>query len=732
MSRGWKVLGFVGFVVVFEILTNVLIFLNPQQSEDFQFAHFLINAVTLVMLISLLFTTQKKSKELEQSTQKLNSIFDSLDVAIWSHDIKANVLIITPGIEKLYGYPLQQFYDDHLLWKKVIHPDDAHVLKEREELLKEEKSVTSVYRIIRPDGDVRWIQDSGIPTHDEKGEFIDFTSVLFDITEQKEGEERYKGLVEMSPDFIAVIRDWKLIFINEAGAKILGAERPPDLIGKPVMQFVPSDEAKKIYDTLQEMDQGQLAQKRFDLQINTYQQKKFDLEMSIMTVLYEGKMARLVVGRDITERKKAEEIIHQMAYYDSLTGLPNRNMFKDQLNNRLLNPINKEDKVAVLFLDLDRFKVINDTKGHTTGDLILRKVAIRLSDAVKDEGIVSRQGGDEFLILLTDTTNEKIENVAKSIINSLSQPLLLQNEEFFVTTSIGISLYPEDGDDQETLIKNADTAMYLAKERGKNNYQYYNHSLNQLSTRKMELEVELRRAIEKNQLFVHYQPQVELESEEIVALEALLRWEHPEYGLVSPAEFIPLAEETGLIVPIGTWVLRHVCEQLQIWKQKGISIRVAVNISVRQMQESTFSSCVREAIEEYGIDATSLELEITESIMQNIENSSAVLAELKELGVTISIDDFGKGYSSLSYLKHLPIDKIKIDKTFVDDICDHTNNGSIAKAIIDMGHNMNFTVIAEGIETIEQVSFLKQHNCKYGQGFHYSKPLPKEEVQKIL
>ncbi|WP_226670860.1 GGDEF and EAL domain-containing protein [Metabacillus litoralis] len=730
-STGSKWLKLISVLICLIVFNQVLLTIFQMNHIFLQLSYVMINICTVFVLIGLLIILRKTRKELNKSNQKLNNIFNSLDVALWSHDLKSDHLFINPGIEKLYGYQLKEFYQDYDLWKKVIHPDDLDVLTERAKLIKQGQPVTSNYRIMRPDGDVRWIQDTGIPTYDDRGNLIDFSGVLFDLTEQKEGEARYRGIVELSPDFIAVIRDWKFDFINDAGSKLIGVESPSDLVGKSILGYVSTSDVRRIRDILHEMDDKELEKNRFELQIVHVDGRKLDVEMSVMKLLYEGKVARLAVGRDITERKKADEIIHQMAYYDALTGLPNRNMFKKHLNNRLLN--NTGENLAVLFLDLDRFKVINDTKGHSTGDLVLQIVAKQLTEAVQNAGLVSRQGGDEFLILLDDTTNEKVETISQRIITAFSQPIYIEDDEFFVTPSIGISLFPEDGQDQEMLIKNADTAMYLAKDRGKNNYQYYNPSLNKLSTRKMKLEVALRKAIEKDELTICYQPQIELSTRKIVAVEALLRWNHPKYGGISPVEFIPIAEETGLIVPIGRWVLQKVSEQHKQWKEAGLtSLRVAVNVSVRQIQENDFADDVKRTIQEYKLNPLDLELEITESIMQNIENSTIVLNELKNLGVTISIDDFGKGYSSLSYLKHLPIDKIKIDKSFVDDISHSSNNGSIAKAIIDMGHNMNFTIVAEGIEEVQQVEFLMKNFCEYGQGYYFSKPVSADEVLSIV
>ncbi|WP_226677843.1 sensor domain-containing protein [Mesobacillus jeotgali] len=735
MGNDGKIQKYTGLSIIFFLLFAELIdWLTSFYYSMSEAVGYLIDLAVSFVFIALVFRVFKGMKntavDLQEHKKRLKSIFDTLDVAIWSHDLKTDTLLITSGIEKLYGHSSEEFYHDSTLWKKVIHPEDQHVLAEREAGFSRGEAVTSIYRIIRPDGEVRWIQDRGIPVIDENGNFADFTSVLFDITDRKESEGRYRSLVEMSPDLIAVYSRGKLDYINEAGCRLFKAESPAELIGRPISTLIPHDVLAHIKNRELTIDEDFEEKLWFEFKATQVDGQEIDVEMSAMPILYEGRMAEQIVGRDLTQRKKAEKTIKYMAYYDVLTGLPNRNMVRKHLNSALSNG---NGNLAVLFLDLDRFKIINDTKGHRVGDLLLKVVATRLKNAVKEQGLVSRQGGDEFIIVLKDFRKEQVIEVAERILNEFNEGITIEGQEFFVTPSIGISMAPEDGQDEETLIKHADTAMYLAKDRGKNNYQFYTDKLHGLSSRKMELENGLRKALEQNQLMLHYQPQVNLETGKIIGVEALVRWVHPEKGLISPAEFIPMAEETGLIVPLGKWVLEKAAAQNKVWQEKGYSpIPMSVNISVRQLQEDTFIDCVKQVLIDTQLAPNYLDFEITESVMQNSEKTALILDQLKELGITLAIDDFGTGYSSLSLLKHFPIDKIKIDKSFVDDIIHHSNQGAMVKTIIDMGHNLEFSVIAEGVEEREQVEFLLKNGCVIGQGYHFSRPLPMEEMEQLL
>ena len=445
----------------------------------------------------------------------------------------------------------------------------------------------------------------------------------------------------------------------------------------------------------------------------------------------EGKLLRANgVIVDITETKEYEEKIYLMAHHDSLTGLPNRHYLKNYLTSLVDSHVNQQ--MAILFIDLDRFKMINDTQGHTFGDVLLEKVADRLKGCLSKDDIIVRYGGDEFIIVLKNITKRKVEQTAETIIEKFREGFVIKGLEVFTTPSIGISLYPQDGTDIDTLIKNADAAMYLAKEKGKNNYQFYDYTLHEKNERKLKIESKLRKALERNEFVLHYQPKIELSTNRLVGIEALIRWNNKDLGFVSPADFIPVAEDLGLIVPIGEWVLREACAQCVEWQRLGFKdLSVAVNISPRQFKDPSFSDTVVNILKETGLGPYYLELEITESIMEDIKKSRLVLEKLKQAGVKVAIDDFGTGYSSLHYLCHLPINTIKIDKSFVDGI--HTSNEKVAilKTIIDMGRRLRFEIVAEGVERCDQAIFLLDNRCQVGQGYYFSKPLSVNEFERI-
>lgn len=434
------------------------------------------------------------------------------------------------------------------------------------------------------------------------------------------------------------------------------------------------------------------------------------------------------------ELKRSEEKNKKLAYYDSLTELPNRASFTEKLDQVMLT-LRKEEVVGVMYIDLDNFKNINDSIGHSYGDELLIDVTHRLRQAVDDNDYLARFGGDEFIVLSQNVSDlSEFDEKVKRIQKVFSYPFVLALKEFFVTISIGISFAPKDGKLTQSIIKNVDAAMYCAKEMGKNTYCYFDETINNKLMDKIELQSELRQAIEKEEFEVYYQAQINLNNDRIDGFEALVRWNHPTKGMIQPAEFIKIAEETGLIVPIGQWVLVEACKQLKKWNVKGYEdLNIAVNLSVRQFKDSDLLQMVHNAIDESGIEPKRLELEITESIaLYDIDYSIATIKQLKEIGVQFSLDDFGTGYSSMSYLKVLPIDNLKIDKSFLDTMIESNNEQKIVQAIVSLAQILDLVVIAEGVESAEQARFLKEVKCDKAQGYLYSKPIPKADATLLL
>ena len=441
----------------------------------------------------------------------------------------------------------------------------------------------------------------------------------------------------------------------------------------------------------------------------------------------------------LEDEREASELatveMEHLAYHDALTGLPNRPLFMDRLIMSVAQATRSNQKLAVFFLDLDRFKDINDSLGHSMGDGLLKSVAERIRRCVREGDTVARFGGDEFTLLIPKIDHiEDAAKIAQKILETLKIPFSIADHELFVTTSVGISIYPIDGSDPETLVRNADTAMYRAKDQGRDNYQLYAPAMNARALERLALENMLRKAISHRELVLYYQPIADMKTKAIVGVEALLRWNHPELGLLAPGHFISVAEMSGLIIPIGDWVLRTACKQTKLWQKRiDPELTVAVNLSARQFQQPNLTEIISEALEETGLDAKSLELEITESnAMQNAENTIYTLRELKSLGVRIAMDDFGTGYSSLNYLKKFPIDTLKLDQSFVREITTDSSDAAIATAVIAMAHSLNLKVIGEGVETEEQFEFLQRQKCDYIQGYLFSRPLAVENLETYL
>ncbi len=450
-----------------------------------------------------------------------------------------------------------------------------------------------------------------------------------------------------------------------------------------------------------------------------------------------GEIIRFVlIYTDVTERRNAAIEIERLAFYDSLTGLPNRVLLKERLSQMLARAKRNKEVVALLFIDLDHFKEVNDTLGHIYGDELLQIIAERLSSCLRSADSVARFGGDEFVVLLEGVSDrEGIKEVANKLLTALAQPLQLGDREIYTGGSIGISQFPEDGDDVDTLFKNADTAMYYAKDAGRNIYRFYSSEMHASALELLTLSGFLRHSLERNELFILYQPQISFISGTIIGVEALLRWKHPFLGMIPPDRFIPMAEETGLIIEIGSWVLKMACMDAMNWINNGLQpLRVSVNISAKQFRDQGLVGMVQKALKESGLPPHLLELELTEGMLiENISTTRNTLDALKKMGITLAIDDFGTGYSSLSYLKHFPLDRLKIDKSFVKEITEPSgDSAAIVDAIIALAHSLKLTVIAEGVEEREQVEFLKERHCDELQGYYFSRPLKRSHLEHLL
>jgi diguanylate cyclase (GGDEF)-like protein/PAS domain S-box-containing protein len=547
-------------------------------------------------------------------------------------------------------------------------------------------------------------------------------------------DEQYRMLFESNPHpmWVYDLETLEFIVVNNAAIQVYGFSRE-EFLSMTIQQIRPYEEIPALLQVvLQEITGLQGA--------GIWRHRKKDgtifyVEITTTSLTFNGRNARLVYAHDITERKRAEEKIHYLAYYDPLTGLPNRTLFTDRLTQALSHAQRNNNMLSVIFIDLNRFKYINDAMGHMIGDQLLQQTAQRIKTCLPLDGTVARMGDDEFVILIPeiDHATDPVKTI-ELIFQYFAAPFHLDNQEIFITASAGIAIYPADGDDANTLIKNAYAAMCRAKEYGGNHHQFYSRFMNVDIKERLVLENQIRHALESQEFVLYYQPRVHGQTGQIVGVEALIRWQHPHRGLLSPDQFINLAEDTGLIVPLGEWVLYTACAQNKAWQMLGFSpIRVAVNLSPLQFQQQNLVQLIVKILEQTGLDPHWLDLEITEStVMKDVNFTIQTLSYLQAMGIQISIDDFGTGYSSLNYLKRFPINTLKIDRSFVSDILTNTENAAIVKTIIALAQNLKLKAVAEGVETFEQRSFLTQQSCDEMQGYFFGEPVPAEEIVHLL
>jgi diguanylate cyclase (GGDEF)-like protein/PAS domain S-box-containing protein len=561
-------------------------------------------------------------------------------------------------------------------------------------------------------------------------------AVIAERRKREESEHWLATIVESSSDaIIGQTLDGIILSWNQAAERMYGYSAT-EMVGRSIANLSPPDRASELPQILDQVRRGERIE-HFETIRRCNDGKHINVSLTVSPIRDSGGIitGASIIARDITERRRTEERIRYLAQHDALTGLPNRVLFRDRIGQAIVQARRHQQLLAVLFLDLDGFKHINDSLGHQIGDHLLRMTARRLQRCLREGDTIARLGGDEFVMCLPGLNegNDAMP-VAAKILEALREPFYVEQHELHVSGSIGISLYPSDGDDAELLMRAADTAMYHAKESGRNNYQYFTARLNEAARRRLVIANLLHQALEREEFSLNYQPQVDLESGRIFAAEALVRWRQPELGLITPDEFIKVAEETGLIVPLGEWVLRRACQRLRRWRDGGYpNLRITVNLSPQQFRRPGFAEATARILQENGVPASAIELEITEGVlMMQSEENLAILEQLAGMGVHMAVDDFGIGYSSLAYLQRFPIDTLKIDKSFVSGIGRDANDTALVTAIIAMAKSLELDVVGEGVENADQAAFLKAHGCKAGQGFYLGAPVSADVFDKVL
>jgi diguanylate cyclase (GGDEF)-like protein/PAS domain S-box-containing protein len=689
-----------------------------------------------------------KASASADTARVLETLLGNLEGMVYRcrNDAHWTMEFVSDGCARVTGYsPQDLLLNDRLSYEELTHPEDrGRVRQAINEALGTRRRFELEYRIQHAGGGIRWVWERGIGLYDAAGNVTWLEGIIEDITERKEAdlalreaERRYHSLFDNAIEGIfRTSTEGHYLDANPALARIYGFESPTDLISslRDIRRQLYVDPARR--EEFMRIIKARGSISGFESQVYRRNGDVIWISENARAVFEHGQVVYYEgTVEDITERRLYQARIEQQANYDTLTGLANRSLLNDRIQQAIFTAASYGTRLAVVFVDLDRFKFINDSLGHHVGDELLKAMADRFRSSVRDHDTVARLGGDEFVLLINGQGEpDSVGTTMERMLQLISHPWRSAYGEFEVTCSIGVALYPDDGSDADTLLKHADSAMYRAKEHGRNNFQFFTDDLNRVMKERLELESNLRRALDRGQFELLYQPRVDLKTRELTGCEALIRWQLPGRGVVAPARFIPIAEETGLIGPIGRWVLQTACAQNKAWQDAGLKPAVvAVNVSPRQFRRDDLVQTITEVLEQTKLEPRWLEIEITENmVMHDGEHMVEMLRAIKRLGVQIAVDDFGTGYSSLSYLKRFPVDRLKVDRSFVQDMANDADSAAIVRTIIALGHNLGLKVVAEGVETEEQIAFLADNACDELQGYYFSKPVSGWRFRKLL
>lgn len=686
--------------------------------------------------------TQHEQAEdlLRQGELRLKEAQHMAQVGNWELNLASGALYWSEEIFYIFEIDQTIFGSSYEAFLNLIHPEDRDAVNRAYNNSVETREFYEIsHRLLMPDGRIKWVEERCKTFYDDQGKPISSAGTIQVITERKQSEETiklYASVFELSGEaFVIADNEYKILATNEAYVKLTGYLQQ-EVLGQNLDMVASTVSSKEEYwalrNTLNKKEFWQSEMMGCHKDGHTY---VVWLSITVIRNSQNQIINYIASFKDITKHKAAMDKVHHLAHHDALTDLPNRFALIERLTQAIKSARRDKDKIAVMFIDLDRFKTINDMLGHDVGDQLLVNVAKRLKSCARDSDIVARLGGDEFVVVLLGSNNtDVVFHIADKILQTLGESHSLNGHDVCSSPSIGIAFFPDDGNSIEEIMKNADVAMYHAKSNGRNNYQFFESSMNQETNQRLELENDMQLAIEREEFVLHYQPKIDANTLRVIGVEALVRWQHPKKGLIQPAKFISMAEESGLMLPLGEWVLRTACRQLKQWQENGmVDLQMSVNLSMRQFRQKNLSTMVESIVAKENIDPALLELEITESMaMDNPQETIESMHMLREIGVELAVDDFGTGYSSLSYLKQFPVNSLKLDRSYVKGIEIDPSDVVICSTTISLAHNLGLSVVAEGVETEKQYEYLKRLNCDKMQGYHFCRPLPASEAEAYI